>query len=121
MAIETKIQATGIDCVCYLAKDFERAKRFYTETLGLKPSTQSESWTEFELGDGNAFAIAKMPDGKWYQCGGTMFAVPDIEAALAQVRATGVTIYGDIFDSPVCRMAWCEDTEGNNFGLHQRL
>jgi predicted enzyme related to lactoylglutathione lyase len=23
-------------------------------------------------------------------------------------------------ESPVCRIAWCEDTEGNNFAIHQR-
>lgn len=113
------VRATGIDCVCYLAKDFNRAKSFYTDVLGLRAVQESESWTEFELADGSAFAIAHMPD-KWYPCGGTMFAVPDIEAALAQVRASGVTILSEIQDYPPCRTVWCSDTEGNIFALHQR-
>lgn len=113
------VRASGIDCVCYLAKDFQRAKAFYTEVLGLRAVQESDNWTEFELADGSAFAVAHMPD-KWYPCGGTMFAVPDIEAALAQVRATGVTIYSEIQDYPPCRTVWCSDTEGNNFALHQR-
>ncbi|MDH2909806.1 MAG: hypothetical protein HKL92_03735 [Candidatus Eremiobacteraeota bacterium] len=113
------IHASGIDCVCYLAKDFKRAKAFYTDVLGLRATQESEMWTEFELADGSAFAIAHMPDA-WYPCGGTMFAVPDIEAALARVRAAGVTIYSEIQDYPPCRTAWCSDTEGNNFALHQR-
>ena len=113
------IRATGIDCVCYLAKDLKRAKAFYTDVLGLRAVQENDNWTEFELPDGSAFALGHMPE-KWYPCGGTMFAVADIDAALARVRATGVTIYSEIYDSPVCRMVWCEDTEGNNFALHQR-
>ena len=113
------IRATGIDCVCYLAKDFKRAMNFYTEVLGLRATQESDNWAEFELPDGAAFALGHMPD-RWYPAGGTMFAVPDIEAALARVRASGVTIYSEINDSPVCRMVWCADTEGNNFALHQR-
>ncbi|MDH2910225.1 MAG: VOC family protein [Candidatus Eremiobacteraeota bacterium] len=113
------IHASGIDCVCYLAKDFKRAKAFYTEVLGLRAVQENENWSEFELPDGSAFALGHMPD-TWYPGGGTIFAVADIDAALARVRASGVTIYSEINDSPVCRMVWCADTEGNNIALHQR-
>ena len=116
----TSTVATGIDCVCYLAKDFARAKAFYQNNLGLKPSTEGDNWVEFELNDGSTFALAQLPDGQWYPAGGAMFAVPDVRAAVEAFRAAGVTIHGDMNDTPVCHMAWCNDTEGNNFAVHMR-
>ena len=116
----TPIAATGIDCVCYLAKDFTRAKTFYQEQLGLKPTTEGDNWVEFELSDGATFALAQLPDGAWYPTGGAMFAVPDVYAAVESLRSAGVTIHGDVSESPVCFSAWCDDSEGNNFAVHTR-
>ncbi len=112
--------ATGIDCVCYLTKDFARGKEFYQKYLGLKPSTEGDNWVEFELSDGSTFALAQLPDGEWYPTGGAMFAVPDVQAAVQALREAGAHIYGDVDDTPVCQMAWCGDTEGNNFAVHKR-
>ncbi|HEV7180235.1 MAG TPA: VOC family protein [Candidatus Baltobacteraceae bacterium] len=121
MATETAgTVANGIDCVCYLAKDFSRATSFYETRLGLKPSRGAESWVEYDLSDGTTFSIVQLPEGAWYQTGGAMFAVPDVPAAVAALRAAGTTIHGDVYDSPVCTMAWCDDTEGNNFAVHKR-
>ena len=53
--------ATGIDCVCYLAKDFVRAKNFYQNTLGLKPSMDGDNWVEFDLSDGVFTSITFYP------------------------------------------------------------
>lgn len=114
------IVATGIDCVCYLAKDFSRARSFYENALGLKPTSEDEHWVEYELSDGATFALAQLPDGMWYPTGGAMFAVPDVAGAIAALRAIGTTVHGDIIETPVCHMAWCDDTEGNNFAVHQR-
>ncbi len=114
------IVATGIDCVCYLAKDFARAKGFYENTIGLKPSTEGDNWVEFELPDGATFALAKLPGDQWYPTGGAMFAVSDVHAAAQTLREAGITIHGDVMDTPTCDTAWCDDTEGNNFALHRR-
>lgn len=114
------IVARGIDCICYLAKEFPRAKAFYIDVLGLRPSQEGEDWTEFELEDGAAFAIAKMPNDQWYPTGGVMFQVDDVAAALEKIRVAGTKIYTEALESPMCTTAWCEDTEGNNFALHKR-
>jgi predicted enzyme related to lactoylglutathione lyase len=115
------ITATGIDCVCYLAKDFQRAKTFYQDVIGLKASNEGDNWTEFDLPDGTTFAIAKLPGDKWYPTGGVMFAVDDVYAALERMKSTGLPVYtSDVFETPVCYQAWGEDTEGNNFGVHKR-
>ena len=114
------VVATGIDCVAYCTKDFARAKDFYTNQLGLRPSCESESWTEFDLNDGTTFSIVQLPNGQYYPTGGAMFAVPDVHAAVDSLKSAGVKFFGDIYESPVCFMAWAEDTEGNNFAVHQR-
>ena len=119
-SVET-IAPTGIDCVCYLAKDYARAKDFYQGVMGLRPTAmEGPSWTEFELPDGGSFALAKLPDDQWYPTGGVMFAVPDVAAAVARLREAGIQIHGDVTETEVCTMSWCNDTEGNNFAVHKR-
>ena len=113
--------ARGIDCVYYLAKDLERAIAFYCDNLGLPPPMRFESGAvEWELADGNAFGLAVMPDGNWMQGGGACFAVDDAAAAVETLRKNGVTVYGSVMESPVCWVAWCADSEGNSFAVHQR-
>jgi catechol 2,3-dioxygenase-like lactoylglutathione lyase family enzyme len=118
------------------AKDLERAKRFYSEKLGLQP-------------------VEERPGGLRYRCGGSDFAlfesvgaasgnhtqmaweVPDIEAAVAALRARGVVF--DEYDLPGLktvnaiaeidgnypskgvgeRGAWFRDSEGNLLALGQ--
>lgn len=112
--------ATGIDCVSYLTKDFARARAFYETTLGLKPETEGDHWVEYALGDGTSFALAQLPDGAWYQTGGVMFAVPDVRTTAKNLEAAGVKLFADVMDMSSCLTLWCEDTEGNNFAIHQR-
>lgn len=119
----TTDQATavrGMDCVCYLAKDLARARGFYEDVLGMKPAMQGETWVEYEFADGSTFALSKLPNGDWYQTGGAMFAVVDLDSALEGVRGSGATVHGHAVETPVCTMVWCNDLEGNSFALHKR-
>jgi lactoylglutathione lyase len=116
-------QTTGLDAVHYLAKNLERATSFYRDVIGLQPGPDS-TWdhgTEFQLGDGSTFGIFAMPDGSWFPCGGVMFAVNDIDAAARRLRDAGVAFFTNgVLETPGCRVAWCQDPEGNNFAIHQR-
>ena len=122
MAVTETARATGIDTHHYLAKDLARALAFYRNIIGLSAAkeTKFEHGSEFELSDGNAFGIFKLPEEMWYPCGGVVFAVPDIDTAEKRLHEAGVRFYSGILESPVCRVAWCEDPEGNNFAIHQR-
>jgi catechol 2,3-dioxygenase-like lactoylglutathione lyase family enzyme len=118
------------------AKDLERARRFYSEKLGLEP-------------------VDERPGGLRYQCGGSFFAlfesagsasgthtqmgweVDDIETTVAALRARGVVF--EEYDMPGLetkngvaditgnypskgigeRGAWFRDSEGNLLGLGQ--
>jgi predicted enzyme related to lactoylglutathione lyase len=48
-----------------------------------------------------------------------MFAVADIDAALAQFRKAGAQLSPPT-ETPVCFMAFGEDPEGNGIIIHQR-
>ncbi len=119
----TATRIRGIDTHHYLAKDLQRAVAFYSDVLGLTPSATA-SWehgTEFELGDGSTFGVFKMPNDTWYPCGGVVFAVEDVDAVAGRLEEAGVRFYTHgVMETPVCRIAWCQDPEGNNFAIHQR-
>ena len=112
---------TGIDIHTYFVKDANRATAFYRDVLGLKCTWEMQGMgAEFELPDGSTFGLWK-PDGdmKWEAGYGIMFAVPDINAAVAELRGKGVQI-SDPEEFPPCFMAFAEDPEGNRVILHHR-
>jgi predicted enzyme related to lactoylglutathione lyase len=115
---------TGIDAIYYLAKDFERARRFYEGAFDLKPTfemvgDEGGSFVEYDLPDGATFGLAKLADSEWHMNGSIEFAVPDVDVAVLRATAAGATLNEDL-DLPSCRMAWLQDTEGNSFCLHKR-
>jgi predicted enzyme related to lactoylglutathione lyase len=115
------IAVTGIDIHTYLVKDADRAIAFWRDTMGLDCTWAMPGMgAEFELPDGSSFGLWKMEDGSWMSGNGVMFAVPDVAAALAELKAKGVTVHDAIDETPMCTMAFAEDTEGNRFVLHKR-
>lgn len=111
---------TGIDVHIYNVKDFERALGFYRALLGSEPTTLFPGmWAEFELPDGSAFGIGKHEDFPWQPGYTVVFAVPEVEKAIALVRALGGKV-GEPKETPVCFMSFGEDSEGNQIVLHRR-
>ena len=116
-----KSWVVGIDTTTYLVKDVERAKKFYRDVMGLPLTSEfGEQGCEFVLADNTTFSLWKMDDGTWTAGNGVMFSVSDFEAALAHYRSAGVSIAPHTEDTPVCKMAFGEDSEGNTFILHFR-
>lgn len=112
------------------ASDLMRAKTFYTEKLGLKPSSENEYAITFPT-----------PSGSWFQVYETSYAgtgkhtvaqwdVNDIEEAVGQLTAQGVEFEkydmpgmewdGYVATIPGGRTAWFHDSEGNTMCLDQR-
>jgi predicted enzyme related to lactoylglutathione lyase len=111
----------GIDTTTYLVKDVERAKAFYRDTLGMPLASEfGESGAEFVFGDNTAFSLWKMDDGTWYPSHGVMFSVADFEGTIERWRTAGVKIMEHTEDTPVCKMGFAEDSEGNTFIIHFR-
>ena len=104
--------------------DPARARRFYADKLGLRPTQPDGDY--YECGEGTRFVISKMeskPGGHTQM----VFAVDDITSALRELRSKGVvfeeyafpamkTVDG-IFDAGDLKAAWFKDSEGNMIGV----
>ncbi|HEX2036313.1 MAG TPA: VOC family protein [Chloroflexota bacterium] len=112
------MQPRAVDFVSYNVSDLQRSVDFYRDTLGLSlvPDRPPE-WPEFEV-NGTTVALvaaAEMPKGAQMA-----LAVPDVKAAVEELRAKGVTVIMDALETPVCHMATVADPDGNWIVLHQR-
>ena len=115
---------TGISDVAasyYLVKDLDRATEFYTRLFGAGPTMTMEGMlSEWSFPNGAAFGLYRPGDGSFRPYGGVMFSVPDVKAAADAAKAAGATFEDEeITETPVCWMAFGEDSEGNSFALHQ--
>lgn len=114
----------GVDFATIPTRDYEAARHFYGEVLGLP---FSKSWGDMPAGEyetGNltlaimqsdAFGREFAPNG-----GGIALHVDDVAAARAELESKGVVFVMDDIDSGVCNMAFFKDPDGNSFILHNR-
>lgn len=122
MATTTTQKAKAVDAAYYTVKDLDKQTRFYTELLGFAPTSAVPDFvSEWTFPGGSTFGLHKSDSG--ISAGsGVMFAVDDVQAAVAACQARGVE-FGDggkIEDTPVCHMAFGVDPEGLGFILHRR-
>jgi catechol 2,3-dioxygenase-like lactoylglutathione lyase family enzyme len=104
------------------AKDLERAKSFYADKLGLKPTEEGPEGITYRLGN-SAFTLFEStgaPSGDHTQLG---IEVDDLEAAVEELRGRGLVF--EEYDLPGFktvngiaeiegeRGAWFKDSEGN--------
>lgn len=113
----------GMDLSGYMVKDAKRAIAFYRDVLGLEPSRMypEDRGAEYDFPDGTTFGLwggggRVMP---FQPSNGILFAVDDFDAAVVALKARGVPIVMEN-ETPVCRMAMINDTEGNLVVLHKR-
>ena len=110
---------TGIDLFEFTVRDKAKVAAFYRDILGLKITEEDERGAEFALVDGTTFGIWQ-PGEDAYPIGGhVMFAVDDIDKAVADLRDRGAAL-SDTIESSVCFMSFGSDPEGNSFVIHQR-
>ena len=116
--IHTTLPATGL----------ERAKRFYTEKLGLTPESEAPGGVFYRCRDAHllVFSFGGRPAGLHTQLGWT---VDDIEAKVAVLKARGVIF--EEYDTPYLKAVnsvalkgpikavWFKDSEGNLLSLVQ--
>jgi predicted enzyme related to lactoylglutathione lyase len=114
----------GVDFIAFPTKDWEAAKKFYGETLGLPFGKQ---WGEMPAGEFetgtvtialmqvDAFGIDFSPNSTPFE-----FHVDDFDAAKAELESRGVEFDTDVIDSGVCKQAIFQDPDGNALGIHHR-
>ena len=116
------IDVEHVDFVSLLTQDIPRAKRFYTETLGLELETEGEHDLEVRAGQVTLDLWNPASQGEPFAptLGGLALRVPDVAAAREALEAKGVEFVGETLDTGVCHMAFFRDPDGNALMLHRR-
>ena len=118
---------TAVDSVTIHVADQDRAKRFYTETLGFTEVIDttidvaaSARWIELRPQGGGAAVVLILDPDRPSGFGPCIFDTDDIRRTAADLAAHGA----EVVDRPV-RAPWggwwgtFKDTEGNLFGMVQ--
>jgi predicted enzyme related to lactoylglutathione lyase len=118
------LKVTEIAFSCYAVTDMARARKFYEDVLGLKPTTVHNSehgqWTEYEFGP-HALALGSSPAFKPNPDGCSVaLEVDDFDKAVAHLRANKVKFRIEPMATPVCHMAMLYDPDGNSICIHKR-
>ena len=108
--------------VAIAVSDAEAARKFYQETLELKPGMvgMEGAWTEYDVG-GVTLGVGCHPAWQPSREGTSVaFEVDDIDGTIAKLKARGVTFDMDKIETPVCWMAQFRDPSGNKLLVHKR-
>jgi len=115
---------TGVDFVTVPTRDFEEARQFYGDVLGLPCSG---TWgdmpaAEFETGNLTIAVMQSDAFGMEFKPHTHPIAlhVDDVESARAELESQGVNFVRETIDSGVCLQAIFEDPDGNILDLHHR-
>jgi predicted enzyme related to lactoylglutathione lyase len=120
------LKVTEIAFSCYPVRDMARARAFYEGVLGLKPTYHAGEaggmeWTEYDIANGTLSIGAGAPNWTPRADGCSVgLEVEDFDAAIAHLRAQGIRFHLEPFTTPVCRMAFVCDPDGNALCIHKR-
>jgi catechol 2,3-dioxygenase-like lactoylglutathione lyase family enzyme len=112
--------------------DLNRARDFYERKLGMRPAgMRPDGKFVYNCAGGAILALFPKPSGTKADHTAVSFQVPDIDAAIRDLKRSGV-VFED-YDLPglktvdhVCvlgaeKAAWFKDTEGNILCIHEGL
>jgi predicted enzyme related to lactoylglutathione lyase len=115
---------TGTDFISVPTKDFETARRFYGEVLGLPFSKQWGQMPAGEFETGNLTIAVMQSDafGQEFRPHSLPIElhVEDFASAKAELESRGVSFLGETIDSGVCWQAIFRDPDGNTLAIHHR-
>jgi predicted enzyme related to lactoylglutathione lyase len=120
------LKVTEIAFTCYPVTDMARARKFYEDVLGLKPTyvigePGGMQWTEYDIASGTLSIGAGAPDWRPRSDGCSVgLEVEDFDSAIAHLKASNVKFKMEPFPTPVCRMAFVFDPDGNVLCIHKR-
>ncbi len=116
------MRVRAVDFVGVPVQDMATSQAFYRDTLGLRPLHEAEGWAEYDAG--NITVSLFVEDGQKgepsLRNALLAFAVADVAAAVAELRANGSQVLQDTEEYPPCFMATVTDPSGNAIMLHQR-
>jgi predicted enzyme related to lactoylglutathione lyase len=107
-----------------------RARKFYEETIGLKPKQEYAGGVIYECGGAEVFMYPTSNAGT-SKASQAFWQVADVEAEVADLKARGVkfeeydmpgvTMKNSIATAGGAKTAWFKDPEGNILAVSQRL
>ncbi len=121
----------GRRCAAMLpASDIERAKSWYADHLGLKPTYEDQGGVQYTTGDGTEFWVYPSQFAGTNQATAMGFMAKDLSAEMDDLKSRGVTFQE--YDIPGVktvggvaefgegeRGAWFKDSEGNIIALFE--
>jgi catechol 2,3-dioxygenase-like lactoylglutathione lyase family enzyme len=114
----------GVDFIAFPTKDWEAARKFYGETLGLPFGKQWGDMPAGEFETGTVTIALFQVDAFNIDFSSSTtpleFHVDDFEAAKAELESRGVEFVTDVIDSGVCKQAIFQDPDGNALAIHHR-
>ena len=112
------------------ASDIARAKAFYRDKLGLKPTEELPDGGAFYESGGRRFLLYPSTFAGSNQATAGGWAVDDVEATVGELRSNGVVFEEYDFDelktedgiattAEGLKAAWFKDSEGNILGIYE--
>ena len=112
------------------ASNVARARKFYEQTIGLRPKQEYSGGVIYECGGAEVFLYPTSNAGT-SRASQAYWQVADVEAEVAELKARGVkfeeydmpgvTMKNSIATAGGAKTAWFKDTEGNILAVSQRL
>ena len=111
------------------AADVARARAFYEQKLGLRPSEEIAGGVVYKFAGGTACFLYPTDNAGTNRASQAYWQVDDVEREVAELKSRGVTF--EEFDSPGmktvngiataggAKVAWFKDTEGNILAIAQ--
>ena len=111
--------------------DVDRARSFYTDTLGLDFSgTNDEGSAMYDLAGGASLVLLPRPDSRPSESTAMSFEVDDVAAEIGELEERGV-VFEDYDQAELTtvdhiavmgseKAAWFKDPDGNVLCLHQQ-
>ena len=114
--MKVKVSWFGVD-------DFEGAKKFYGQVLGLQKTFEAQEWAEFAGAEGEeSIGIAANPHAGKEPGATVVLDVKDIERERKRLESAGVKFEGRTEEIPgIVRLATFRDPDGNRLQLAQAL
>ena len=111
--------------------DVGRARQFYEQKLGFKPTREEAGGVFYEFGEHTACFMYPTPNAGTSKASQAFWQVHDIEHEVAELRSRGVTFedydmpgmktHNSIATGGGAKAAWFKDTEGNIMAVIQSL
>lgn len=115
-------QVRGTYGTMYYVQNMAKSVAYYSETLGIKPSIESEGWTEFDLGNHSLCLHACRPGATTASGGILIIKVSKIHDLVKNLKSRGIEFLSEIREvHPQAYSADFRDADGNVVSFYENI